>query len=116
MTNAGLERSRRMEAIRQTSEALNLATAIHGKWILMEETRTVARELKRAISDLEKGLATLREENGPRWDAAGPLESAARYLYQLNRSELAEALQHANLAFKEIAEHRPTSGGGSVPV
>jgi hypothetical protein len=48
------------------------------------------------------------------WDAAGPLEYAAQTLYRMDRSELGQALQHANLAYAEIAEHRPTSGGGSV--
>ena len=112
MTNAGLERSRRMEAIRHASGALNCASPFHHKWILNAATRPAAAELKLAMNQLEKALAILRENDGMYWDAAIPLEFAAQTLYRMDSSELAEALQHANLAHAGIAEHRPTSGGG----
>jgi hypothetical protein len=114
MTNAGLERSRRMEAIRHASAAVDCASPVHHKWILDAATRPAATELKLAMNQLEKALATLRDAHGDHWAAAGPLENAAQTLYRMNRSELAQALQHANLAHTEITQHRPTSGGGSV--
>ena len=115
MTNAGLERSRRIEAIRHASGALDRASPVHHKWILNVATRPAAAELKLAMNQLEKALTILRDNDGMHWDAATPLEYAAQALYRMGSSELAEALQHANLANAEIAEHRPTnSGGGSV--
>jgi hypothetical protein len=114
MMNAGLERSRRMDAIRHASAALDCAAAVHHRWILNAATRPAATELKLAIDEIEKALAILRDDNGMHWDAANPLYYAAQTLHRMDGSELAEALQHANLAHAEIAEHRPTSGGGSV--
>lgn len=114
MTNAGMERSRRMEARRHASAALDCASPVHHKWILDAATRPAAAELKLAMNQIEKALAILRDDDGMHWDAATPLEYAAQTLYRMDRSELAQALQHANLARAEITEHRPTSGGGSV--
>jgi hypothetical protein len=68
------------------------------------------------MNQLGRALEILREPDGLHWDAATPLEYAAQSLNQIGHSELADALQHANLAWAEIAEHRPPSGGGSVPV
>ncbi len=65
------------------------------------------------MNELDKALAILQDDDGMHWDAATPLEYAAQTLFRMNRSELAEALQHTNLAYAEIAEHRPT--GGRVP-
>ena len=110
MTNARMERSRRMEATRHASAALDRAIALHRQWILDAATRPAAAELKLAMNEFDKALAILRDDNGMHWDAATPLEYAAQRLYRMDRSELAEALQHANLAYAEIAEHRPTSG------
>lgn len=115
MANSGMERSRRMEAKRHASGALECATPVYRKWILNAATRPAAAELKLAMSQLEKALAILRDDDGMHWEAAAQVEYAAQTLYRIDRlSELAEALQHANLAHAEIAEHRPTSGGGSV--
>lgn len=115
MANAGMERSRRIEAKRHTSSAVDCASLVHRKWILDAATRPAAAELKLVMNQLAKALAILRDDDGMHWEAATPLEYAAQTLYQMDRSELAEALQHATLAHAEIAEHRPTSGGGSVP-
>lgn len=109
MVNAGLERSRRMEAKRHASAALNCAIPVHHEWILNAATRPAATELKLAMNEIEKALAILRDDHGNHWEAANTLEYAAQTLYRMDRSELAEALQHANLAHAEIAEHRPTS-------
>lgn len=114
MTNAGLEPSRRMSAIKHGGEAMRLAVVVQGKWILDAETRPLADKVRMAANDLGRGLAILRDDQGQHWDAAGPFEAAAKYLSQIDRSEVAEALQHANLAYLEVAEHRPTSGGGSI--
>jgi hypothetical protein len=103
-----------MEARRHANAALDCASPTHRKWILDAATRAAAAELKLAMIQLEKALAILRDDDGMHWDAAGPLEYAAQTLYRMDRSELGQALQHANLAYAEIAEHRPTSGGGSV--
>ena len=116
MTNAGMERGRLMEARRHTTAALDCARSVYHRWILNEATRPMAAELRLAIIQLERAFEILREPDGLHWDATTPLEYAAQTLYQMDRSELAEALQHANLAHAEIAEHRPTSGGGSVSV
>jgi len=103
-----------MEAKRHASAALDCAMAVHHKWILDAATRPAAAELKLAMNQLEQALAILRDDDGEHWEAANPLEYAAQRLYRIDRSALAEALKHANLAHAEIAEHRPPSGGGSV--
>ena len=77
MTNAGLEQSRRMSAIRHAAEAMRLAVAVHEKWIRVAATRAMASELRLATNDLSRALAILRDEHGMHWDAAGPLETAA---------------------------------------
>jgi hypothetical protein len=99
-----------MSAIKHGSEAMRIGVAVQAKWILVAETRPMADQLRLANNDLGRALAILRDENGMHWDAAGSLELAARCLQRLDSPELAEALQHANLAFLEVAEHRPTSG------
>ncbi len=114
MTNAGMERSRRMEARRHSRAALDCASPVHHRWILDAATRPAAAELKLAMNQIEKALTILRDDDGMHWDAAGPLEYAHQTLFRMDRSELAEALQHVILAHAEIAEHRPTSGGGSL--
>jgi hypothetical protein len=115
MMNSGMERSRRMEAKRQASAALDCASLIHRRWILNAETRPAAAELKLAITQLEIALSNLRDDDGAHWEAAAPLEYAHQTLFRMDRPELAEALQHVILAHAEIAEHRPISGGGSAP-
>jgi hypothetical protein len=64
MTNAGLERSRRIEARRHASGALDCATPVYRMWILDAATRPAAAELKLAIDQIEKALATLRDDDG----------------------------------------------------
>jgi hypothetical protein len=115
MANAGMERDRLIKARRHTTAALDCARPVHHRWILDAATRPKAAELKLAMNQLERALEILREPDGLHWDAANPLEYAAQALYEFDGSELAEVLRQTNLAYREIAEHRPTSGGGSVP-
>jgi hypothetical protein len=113
MANAGMERSRLMEATRHASAAVEFARAVHHRWILDAATRPAAAELKLAVIQLKRALEILRDPDGMQWDAAIPLQRAAGQLNVIAHSETAEALQHANLAWGEIAESRPTSGGTS---
>jgi hypothetical protein len=84
---------------------------VRHKWILNAATRSSAAELKLAMNEIEKALAILRDDDGAHWDAVNPLEYARQTLYRMDRTEIAETLQHANLAHAEIADYRPTRGG-----
>jgi hypothetical protein len=100
--------------MRHPRRGRRLATAVRDEWIRQGHTQLVV-ELKLAIDYRNKALTILRDDRSTHWSAAAqPFEDAHQTLYRMDRSELAQALQHANLAHAEIAEHRPTRGGGSV--
>lgn len=104
-----------MVVLKQTEEALHLATAVRDEWIRQGHTRLVV-ELDTAMADLIKALTILRDDHGARWRAAGQLlEYVHQTLYRMNRPELAKTLQHTVLANDEVSKHRSTISGGSAP-
>jgi hypothetical protein len=108
-----LESSRRLSAIRHANSAFELVIGVRDRWTRNAAPGLPSNDLKQVTGDLGRALDILRDERGAYWDAAEPLMAAARVLLQLDWAELEKALQHANLAYAEISEHRPTSGSST---
>jgi hypothetical protein len=110
-----LESSRRLSAIKHASSAFELVVGIRDRWTRNAAPGLPSSDLKQVALDLGKALDILRDEHGAYWDSAEPLMAAARVLLQLDWAELEKALQHANLAYAEMSEHRPTTGSSTLP-
>lgn len=109
MTNAGLEPERLRAALRHSTEALAMLTAIQRDWLRMNETRPAAKELVPVITDLTGVVSTLAQTTGEHWDVAAVLRSIDHTLSTMGRPEVETSRREVQLALDEIVEHR----GGS---
>jgi hypothetical protein len=106
MANAGMELKRRLAALRHSSEALAMLTALQRDWLRMNETRPAAKELDPLIVQLTGVVGTLSKSTGEHWNVVDALRSIGQTLLAMGRSDLDTSRREVQLALDEIAEHR----------